>query len=226
MQDGLRLVEERQHPLTTVNALWFNAWLHYELGEHDAAKTIADRVVAMSAQQGLSGWSDAALSLTGFATSGRPDAQSLGALQRRLVSAWTGGAIWRQAFCLCAVAEIHAEEGRLQEAHAALASIPQDIRGAFYAPEIHRIEGELLLRRSQPLTDDAERHFRTAIDLARAREEKSLELRAATSLARCWRVQGRHEEARRMLAATHGWFTEGFDTADVRAAGHLLEQLS
>jgi tetratricopeptide (TPR) repeat protein len=226
MHDGLRLVEERKHPLTTVNALWFNAWVHYQRGEREAAAAIADRVIAMSDEHGFTGWPDAALALTRVGAGQGPDTQALAELHRRLVSAWTGGAIWRQVFCLCALAEIRAEEGHVEEALGALASIPEEARGAFYAPEIHRIEGELMLRRLQPSTDDAERHFRAAIDLARARGEKSLELRAATSLARVWHGQNKQEDARGLLAGVYGWFTEGFATADLGAARSLLEEIS
>ena len=181
----------------------------------------------MSAEHGFTGWPDAALSLTRIGAGQRPDTQALAELHRRLVSAWTGGAIWRQVFCLCALAEIHVEAGRVEEAVGALASIPEEARGAFYAPEIHRIEGELMLRRSQPATDEAERHFRTAIDLARARAEKSLELRAATSLARLWQGQGQSTKTREsLLAGVYASFTEGFATADLCGARSLLEQIS
>ncbi len=66
----------------------------------------------------------------------------------------------------------------------------------------------------------------TAIDVARAQQAKSLELRAVGSLSRLWQRQGKREEARRMLAGVYGWFTEGFDTADLKEARALLEQLS
>jgi DNA-binding winged helix-turn-helix (wHTH) protein/predicted ATPase len=226
LHDVMRLVEERQHPLTTVNALWFKAWVHYQRGDGHTAATIAADVIAMSAQHGFTGWPDAALALTHGGAGPRLDTQTLAELQRRLVSAWTGGAVWRQVFCLCALAEMHAKADRVEEALGALGSIPPEAREVFYAPEIHRIEGELLLQRAPTPTDEAERHFRTAIDLARSRAEKSLELRAATSLARVWRRGNRHGDARRLLASVYGWFTEGFATADLRDARKLLDELS
>jgi DNA-binding winged helix-turn-helix (wHTH) protein/tetratricopeptide (TPR) repeat protein len=226
LHDVLRLVEGRQHPLTTVNALWFKAWVHHQRGDGDTAAAIAADVIAMSAEHGFTGWPDAALPLTHGGAGRRLDTPALAELQRRLVSAWTGGAVWRQVFCLCVLAEIHAEAGRVEEAVGALASIPPEAREVFCAPEIHRIEGELLLRRAPTPMDEAERHFRAAIEIARARSERSFELRAATSLARLWWRGNRHEDARRLLAGVYGWFTEGFATADLRDARSLLDELS
>ncbi|MEE8291696.1 MAG: hypothetical protein V3R80_09460, partial [Candidatus Tectomicrobia bacterium] len=95
-----------------------------------------------------------------------------------------------------------------------------------YEEELHRIKGELLLRQAVPADRDAETCFRHAIDMSRRRNAKSLELRAAMSLSRLWQKQGKKDEARRMLAEIYGWFTEGFDTADLKEAKALLEELS
>ena len=89
-----------------------------------------------------------------------------------------------------------------------------------------RIEGELILKSTGPSAGEAERCFRDAIVLARAREGKSFELRAATSLARLLYGQGRRKEAHAALAGVYDWFTEGFDTADLKAAKELLQALS
>ena len=102
-----------------------------------------------------------------------------------------------------------------------IGSLRDEDRQAFCAPEIHRIEGEILLR--EGALAEAEHRFHAAVDVARQRSEKSLELRATLSLARLWRQQGKQAEARRRLAAIYGWFTEGFDTADLRAARALLD---
>src|SRR5262249_22224804 len=105
-----------------------------------------------------------------------------------------------------------------------LTSIPDEHRRAFMAPEVERLEGELL--RCAGRADEAERRFDTAIDLARRRQEKSLELRATTSLARSLAARGRRAEAYAALAPIHGWFTEGFDTLDLRNASELLRELT
>jgi len=91
------------------------------------------------------------------------------------------------------------------------------------APEVRRVHGELLLRRNE--REHGERQLHEAIEMARRRSERILELRGTTSLAREWRQQGRRDEARRMLADIYGWFTEGFDTQDLRTANALLQEL-
>jgi predicted ATPase len=73
---------------------------------------------------------------------------------------------------------------------------------------------------------EVERHYRQAIDLARQQQARSWELRAAVSLGRLWQERGRREDARQMLAETYGWFSEGFDTADLQEARALLDALS
>ena len=91
---------------------------------------------------------------------------------------------------------------------------------------MHRLKGELLLARAPENPADAEACFRQAIDIARRQSAKSLELRAVLSLSRLYHQQGKKEEARRMLAEIYGWFTEGFDTADLQEAKAMLQVLS
>jgi len=113
--------------------------------------------------------------------------------------------------------------GDAERALGALDGIPVELRDVVFAPEIRRIRGEVLLRRGE--RDEAERCLREAIAIARRRSERSLELRATTSLARLLDAQGRRDEGRRLLADIYGWFTEGFQTADLRAAHALLDEL-
>jgi predicted ATPase len=95
-----------------------------------------------------------------------------------------------------------------------------------WEPELYRVKGELLLRQFAPDTQAAETCFRQALDIARRQEAMSLELRAVTSLCRLWQHQGKCAEAHQMLAEVSGWFTEGFDTADLQEARALLEALA
>ncbi len=97
----------------------------------------------------------------------------------------------------------------------------------YYEAELYRLNGELqLMRGDGPRQGEAEASFERAIELARHRSAKSFELRAVTSLCRLWQRQSRDADARRCLAETYGWFSEGFDTADLRDAKELLERLS
>jgi predicted ATPase len=93
-----------------------------------------------------------------------------------------------------------------------------------YQAELHRLRGEVLAETAD--YGEAESRFHQAIDTARSQQAKSLELRAVTSLARLWRDQGKRNGARDLLAPVYGWFTEGFDTADLKDAGALLDELS
>ena len=95
-----------------------------------------------------------------------------------------------------------------------------------YEAELYRVKGELLLVQDSANTLEAEHSFRTAIEVARCQAGKSLELRATMSLAQLLDKQGKREEARTMLADIYGWFTEGFDTADLKDAKALLDELS
>jgi predicted ATPase len=96
----------------------------------------------------------------------------------------------------------------------------------WYEADIHRTAGELALTSPEPDATKAEAHFDRALAVAREQQAKSWELRAAMSLARLWRDQGKVQQARELLASVYGWFTEGFDTRDLKEAKALLDELS
>jgi predicted ATPase len=94
----------------------------------------------------------------------------------------------------------------------------------WFEPELHRLGGQALLLADRPT--EAEASFRKALSVAQAQGARLWELRGATSLARLWAEQGRRHEARHLLAPVYGWFTEGFDTADLKEAKGLLDELA
>ncbi len=96
----------------------------------------------------------------------------------------------------------------------------------WFEAELHRLKGELLLALPEPNPAEAETCFRRAVEVAREQNAKAWELRAATGLARLWHDQGKPVEARDLLAAVYGGFTEGFDTPDLKDAKALLDELS
>jgi predicted ATPase len=102
----------------------------------------------------------------------------------------------------------------------------QTTNESWYEADIHRIAGEIALTSPEPDAVKAEAYFERALAVARQQQAKSWELRASTSLARLWRDQGKVQQARELLAPVYGWFTEGFDTRDLKEAKALLEGLA
>jgi predicted ATPase len=149
---------------------------------------------------------------------------------RQGLAAWvaTGSETYR-TYYLALLAEAvgrygEAEEGLglLAEAHA----LAEHTGERFHEAELHRLRGEFLLRREgRSPARDAEACFQRALAVARGQQSKSLELRAVMSLSRLYQQQGRQAEARSLLAETYSWFSEGFDTPDLREARALRDQL-
>jgi predicted ATPase len=145
----------------------------------------------------------------------------------------TGAVLFRTNF-LYYLAKAYGTAGRFEEGLAAVAeaiAIAEKTDERFCEAELHRLKGDLVLRRSGVETKsgvqtEAEECFRKAIEIAQRQEAKSLELRAVMSLSRLWRQQGKTDEARRMLVEIYRWFSEGFDAADLKDAKALLEELS
>jgi predicted ATPase len=127
-------------------------------------------------------------------------------------------------------AECLEKQGNTDEAlaalKAALAYFERRGSDTLAEPEVHRLMGDSLLRRNPSAPDRAEVCYRRAIERARSQEAKSWELRAATSLARLWRDQGKPKAAHALLAPVYGWFTEGFDTLDLKEAKALLDEVA
>ena len=96
----------------------------------------------------------------------------------------------------------------------------------WFEAELNRIAGEIALKSLEPDAKKAEAYFKRALSVARQQQAKSWELRAAMSMARLWRDQGKPQQARELLAPIYGWFTEGFDTLDLKEAKALLDQLA
>jgi predicted ATPase len=132
-----------------------------------------------------------------------------------------------RSLMLALLAEAHGKAGQIQEGLAELTeglAFVGGTRERFYEAETHRLQGELLLMQGNEA--EAEASFDRAIEVARRQQAKSWELRATVSLCRLWQKQGRPEEARQRLAEIYGWFTEGFDTPDLKEVEALLEELS
>ena len=125
------------------------------------------------------------------------------------------------------LAETQHAAGQLAEARATVAAalqISAQLGQPFTDVDLHRLDGDLVLA-TGGAPEEAASRYQHALEIARSQEAKSLELRAATSLAKLWRDQGKRTEARALLADIYNWFTEGFDTADLKDAKALLDEL-
>ncbi len=135
---------------------------------------------------------------------------------------------YQSPWMLILLAETQQSAGRLAEARATVAAalaISAQLGQPFWDAGLHRLDGDLILA-TGGAPEEAAARYQQALEIARAQEAKSLELRAATSLARLWRHQGKRAEARDLLVSIYGWFTEGFDTADLKDAKALLDELN
>jgi predicted ATPase len=126
------------------------------------------------------------------------------------------------------LAKAHAELGRFDDAWGCIREATTTLEATkerLYEAEIYRIAGEIALKPQERDTAKAEAYFHRALAIAHQQQAKSWELRAAMSMARLWGGQGKRDEARELLAPVYGWFTEGFDTRDLKEAKAMLDIL-
>ena len=138
------------------------------------------------------------------------------------------GATWWQIRYLCMLAETYLQHSRVKEGLAAIAEAAELMERTHehtWKAELTRIEGELR-NQQQASAGNIEAYFQRAVSIAHDQNARAFELRAATSLARLWHQQGRRAEAHDLVAPVYGWFTEGFDTADLKDAKTLLDELA
>jgi predicted ATPase/class 3 adenylate cyclase len=236
-QQALALAQEVAHPFSSVIALVLAAIVSQYRHDFPTTRDYGRKMAELSAEQGFSFFQAWGNMLQGWALSQLGQKSNGLKLMRDGLTAFrlTGGKIW-QSFWLALLAEVCAAAGETDQA---MESIAQGLTHAeqtgerFYEAELYRLKGELTLKQSshadarlavQPATE-AETCFRHAIEIVRRQQAKSLELRATTSLARLLTNQDRGDEARAMLAEIYGWFTEDFDTPDLKDAKVLLEEL-
>ncbi len=130
---------------------------------------------------------------------------------------------------LSLLAKANAEIGQFDQAWASIReamTAVETTKERWHEAELNRVAGEIALLSPEPDVAKAEAYFARALEVAQKQQAKSWELRAATSMARLWRDQGRRPQARKLLAPVHGWFTQGFDTLDLKQAKTLLDELA
>ncbi|MFB3086737.1 MAG: AAA family ATPase [Acidiferrobacterales bacterium] len=229
-QDALTLGQQLLHPFSLVDALLGGARNHQFRRETHLARERAEAMIALSTEHGFlqgGAWGTVTRGWA-FAAEGQADA-GIAEMHRGLATMRAAGAQAHRPYFLALLAEGYGQTEKTEEGLSALAeamSLIEKIGERTWEAEIHRLKGELLLMRSVKNQPEAERCFNRAIEIARQKSAKSLELRAVTSLSRLWCDQGKRQEAHDLLAPVYKWFTEGFDTADLKEAKALTEELS
>jgi predicted ATPase len=228
-QQAVTLAQQRAHPLSLNFALRFAAMFHQCRREVRVAQERAEASIRLATEQGFPYWIAFGTILRGWALTHQGQAQAGVAQILQGVTAWraTGAEIQLPHF-LAFLAEAQGMMGQPAEGLRALAealTVADKTGERWYEAELHRLKGTLLLQQSADNQAEAASAFQQAITIAQNQSAKSWELRASTSLAQLWQSQGKRDEARQLLGDVYGWFTEGFDTADLKDAKALLDEL-
>ena len=217
------------HPYSLAWAQCWAAFVFQFRRDVPAVHEHAEAAVALSTEQDFPFYAALGTSLRGWALAMQGQGEEAMAKVRQGIAAYraTGAAAIVPYFC-SVLAEVcahlgHTEDGlqTLAEAH----TLMEQHEERWWEAEIYRLRGVLLLRQPGTPQVEAGAWLQRALDVARRQEAKSLELRAAMSLSRLWQQQGKQTEAHALLAPIYGWFTEGFDTADLQEARALIEAL-
>jgi class 3 adenylate cyclase/predicted ATPase/DNA-binding winged helix-turn-helix (wHTH) protein len=228
--EGVTLARQSAHPFSLSFALACAALLHQLRRETQLTQERAEAAISLAQAQGFPLWMAHGCILRGWALAHQGQAQEgITQITQGLSAFRATGAEINQSYFLALLAEAYGTLGQPEAGRTVLteALARVDTTGErWYEPELYRLKGELLLQQSWDNQAEAERCFLYALEIAHNPHAKSFELRAATSLARLWQQDGKHQEAHDLLASVYGWFTEGFDTADLQEAKALLETLT
>jgi DNA-binding winged helix-turn-helix (wHTH) protein/predicted ATPase len=237
-REALACAREAAIPYSLAFALNYAVWCRLLRGEGAAGRDDADALVRIAHENGFRYWVALGTAIRGWVLieEGQVPA-GVEQIEEGLVAYAAIGAELVRPWHLAKLADAYARMGRLEEASRALDEAMASMRPTeerYYEAEVYRLRGELALRERESRGSRsgaadrqarAEDWFRKAIEAARCREARSLELRAVLSLSRLWQRRGERAAAGRMLGETYRWFSEGFDTADLRAARALLDEL-
>jgi predicted ATPase len=229
--EALALAQRMSHFHSLALALTWAIYLHQARGELQAVQERVEALVTLAAEQRFPYWLALGTILRGWALSQQHQAAAgIAQMQQGLAAYRATGAELFRIYWLALLAEAYGITGQVQEGlqalDEALALVDQNGE-RYWEAELYRRKGELLLQSGgQGPEHGAEVCFQQALAVARRQQAKVLELRAALSLSRLWHRQGKHAEVYQLLAEVYGWFTEGFDTADLQEAKALLEALT
>jgi predicted ATPase len=228
VERALKAAREIGHAATLMYALSYFPTNLVLRGDYAAAKALVDEGVALAGEKGAAFWKAFGMLNQGliFSLTGKTS-DAIEMLTSGIMTARSTGAT-RRLRGPPDLARAYAQLGQFDDAWRwigeSITAVETTKERATEA-EVHRIAGEIALMSPQPDAAKAEAYFKRALTIARTQQARSWELRAAMSMARLWRDQGKREKAHDLLAPVYGWFTEGFDTLDLKQAKALLEEL-
>ena len=204
--------------------------LYILCGKYSVATAQAQELVLVADEKGALLWKATGMMFEGCvsASTGK-SSEAIERLNAGSIEYQSTGATLFMTWFLSYLTPAYVELGQFDEAWRLIREIMtavQTNKESWWEADLHRIAGEVALKSPEPDAAKAGAYFERALAVARQQQAKSLELRAAMSLARLWRDQGKRQQARELLAPVYGWFTEGFDTLDLREARALLDQLA
>jgi len=226
---AIKEAREIDQAVSLMAALTLTSLTHIHCGNFAIASTQLDEVVTLASEKGALFWKVGGILVKGSLLAVTGKASDAVRTITSGLHEWraTGTTVWVPTY-LSYLARAHAELGQFDEAWRCIGeamTIVQTANESWYAADVYRTAGEIALRWPQPDVRKAEAYFEHALAVARAQQAKSWELRAAMSMARLCRDQGKWNEARGLLAPIYSWFTEGFDTPDLKEAWALLNAL-
>jgi class 3 adenylate cyclase/predicted ATPase len=230
IDETVTLAQQMAHPYSRSFGLLSASIFYAFRREVCATQEHAEAAINLATEQGFPYWMAMGTILRGWTLAQQGQAQDgIEQLHQGLRALRaTGAELWRPYFHAL-LAEAY---GTIEQPETGLTALTEaltlmDTTGErVWEPELYRLKGALLLQQHAGNQTEAESCFQQAIAIAQNQQAKSLELRTATSLARLWQSQGKRDEARQVLGDVYGWFTEGFDTADLKEAKALLDALA
>jgi predicted ATPase len=229
-QAAVTLAQQLAHPLSLSFAWGEAAVCHQFRREGRAAQAQAAAALHLAMAQGFPHWRAYGTILHGWALAHQGEAkEGIAQIHQGMMARRATGAALARPYFLSLLVEAQGATGQPEAGLTTLTeafTLVETSGEGWYVPELYRLKGTLLLQQSPDHQGEAEVCFQHAIRIAQSQQAKSLELRAATSLARLWQQQGKQTEAYALLAAVYGWFTEGIDTADLQEAQALLATLA
>jgi class 3 adenylate cyclase/predicted ATPase len=226
---ALRDAREIGHAATLMYALSHGSLVRYQCGNYASANLVFDELIALAEEKGTLFWKAFGLMNQGCActlTGQASDAVRL--ITSGLTARQSTGTTMGMPFFLSHLARAQAELGKFEDAWCSIGeamTATETTKERWCEAEVHRTAGEIALLGLDPDSAKAEAYFKRALAVARTQQAKSWELRAAMSMARLWRDQGKWDDARDLLAPIYGWFTEGFATLDLKETKALLDEL-